>query len=67
MLLETKDRHEETFMVYIKLIKEKHTHSDLFFKWIMKIFQEKTSDPRVKLLSDLIPDQFPFLVKINKN
>lgn len=64
--METKDRHEETFQVYIKLIKEKQTHSDLFFKWMLKIFEQKHTDPRVKLLSDLIPDNFPFLVSVNR-
>jgi hypothetical protein len=34
---------------------------------MLKIFEQKQSDPRVKLLSDLIPDNFPFLVTVNRS
>ena len=33
---------------------------------MLKIFEQKQSDPRVKLLSDLIPNDFPFLVSVNR-
>lgn len=61
MLLETNERYEETFTVYIKLIKDKKSHSTLFFQWIGRIFKEKNKQGIQKLRS-LIPQEFNFLV-----
>ena len=62
MLLETKDKFEETFIIYIKLIKDKQSHSNLFFQWLRRIFTDKSDRKGANDLSKLIPEYFPFLV-----
>ena len=64
MMLETKDNFEETFNVYIKLIKDKMSHSALFFQWLKRVFTEKSDKRGALELTLPIKTNFQYLVDI---
>jgi len=66
MMLETKDKYEETFSVYMKLIKDKMSHSSLFFQWLKRVFTDKTDKKGASDLTKMVTDNFPFLVEIGQ-
>lgn len=67
MMLETKDRCEETFTLYLKLVKDKPSHSQFFFQWLTRVFSDK-SDKKgsVADIASLIPEHFGFLIELGK-
>lgn len=64
MMLETKDNFEETFNVYIRLIKDKLSHSALFFQWLKRVFTEKNDRKGANELAKPIKQNFEYLVQI---
>ena len=64
MMLETKDNFEETFNVYIRLIKDKLSHSALFFQWLKRVFTEKSDRKGANELAKPIKQNFEYLVQI---
>ena len=66
MMLENNDKYEETFMVYIKLIKDKISHAPLFFQWLKRVFTDPTLKKATEVLHKPLVDNFNYLNEVGK-
>lgn len=65
MMLENNDKYEETFQVYIKLIKDKMSHAALFFQWLKRVYTDPSLKKATEVLNRPLIDSFPFLTDIS--
>lgn len=66
MMLENNDKYEETFMVYIKLVKDKLSHAGLFFQWLKRVFTDQNHKKGAGILTKPLVENFPFLVEVGQ-
>lgn len=65
MMLENNEKYEETFLAYVKLVKDKSTHTILFSQWLKRVFTEANYKKGCTAIAKPLVETFPFLVEID--